>query len=243
MTDLEKAAQAVLGRWDSPAWEWMPQGPTAARMADLMADLRRALAAHREQAEPVAIPGAVPMSEIATRSRAMPERADALDAMEAEHIESLDSNSFAWRQILAAQIVARFAALAQQAEPVAWMVYTQDGRSVYVTDNPIDINPEQRALPLFTTPQQAEQNTFLTKPKEASAMENQHRQIKGYRELSQEEIDAMNEIKAKGAELGAMVERLRSQDGLDQRWISIGATDLQLGLMALTRGVAKPTTF
>jgi hypothetical protein len=74
-------------------------------------------------------------------------------------------------------------------------------------------------------------------------MENQHRQIKGYRELSQEEIDAMNEIKAKGVELGEMVERLRSLDGLDQRWISIGATDLQRGLMALTRGVAKPTTF
>ncbi len=74
-------------------------------------------------------------------------------------------------------------------------------------------------------------------------MENQHRQIKGYRELSQEEIDAMNEIKAKGVELGAMVERLRSKDGLDQRWISIGATDLQRGLMALTRGVTKPTTF
>jgi hypothetical protein len=33
-------------------------------------------------------------------------------------------------------------------------------------------------------------------------MENQHRKIKGYRELSQEEIDLMNEIKSKGAELG-----------------------------------------
>lgn len=32
-------------------------------------------------------------------------------------------------------------------------------------------------------------------------MENQHRQIKGYRELSREEIDLMNRIKAKGAEL------------------------------------------
>ena len=30
-------------------------------------------------------------------------------------------------------------------------------------------------------------------------MENQHRQIKGYRELSQEEIDLMNEIKAEVA--------------------------------------------
>lgn len=74
-------------------------------------------------------------------------------------------------------------------------------------------------------------------------MENQHRQIKGYRELSQEEIDLMNEIKGKGAELGELVAKLRAQQGLDQRWISIGATDLQTGLMALTRGVAQPTFF
>lgn len=32
-------------------------------------------------------------------------------------------------------------------------------------------------------------------------MENQHRKISGYRELSQTEIDLMNRIKAKGAEL------------------------------------------
>ena len=32
-------------------------------------------------------------------------------------------------------------------------------------------------------------------------MENQHRKITGYRELSQAEIDLMNRIKAKGAEL------------------------------------------
>ena len=43
---LRAAAQAVLDRWDSPKWEWVKQGPTA----DLMADLRAALA---QQAEPV----------------------------------------------------------------------------------------------------------------------------------------------------------------------------------------------
>lgn len=74
-------------------------------------------------------------------------------------------------------------------------------------------------------------------------MENQHRQIKGYRELSQEEIDLMNEIKSKGAELGELVAKLIGATGIDQRWISIGATDLQTGLMALTRGVAQPTFF
>ena len=38
------------------------------------------------------------------------------------------------------------------AEPVAWMVYTEDGKSVYVTDNPTDITDGQRALPLYIKP-------------------------------------------------------------------------------------------
>lgn len=74
-------------------------------------------------------------------------------------------------------------------------------------------------------------------------MENQHQHIKGYRDLSQAEIDAMNAIKAKGEELGALVESLRGNGSLDQRWVSIGATDLQTGIMALVRAVAQPTTF
>lgn len=74
-------------------------------------------------------------------------------------------------------------------------------------------------------------------------MDNQHRQIKGYRELSQDEIDMMNEIKANGAELGDLVAKLRAATALDQRWVSIGATHLQEGLMALTRSVAQPTFF
>lgn len=74
-------------------------------------------------------------------------------------------------------------------------------------------------------------------------MENQHQHIKGYRDLSQAEIDAMNAIKAKGEELGALVASLRGNSALDQRWVSIGATDLQTGIMALVRAVAQPTTF
>jgi hypothetical protein len=74
-------------------------------------------------------------------------------------------------------------------------------------------------------------------------MENQHREIKGYRELNAEEIALMNEIKGQGVILGALVEKLRAQQETDKRWVSIGATDLQTGLMALTRSVAKPTFF
>lgn len=74
-------------------------------------------------------------------------------------------------------------------------------------------------------------------------MENQHREIRGYRELTQDEIDQMNVFKEIGKNLGELVAELRKNPDLDQRWISIGATDLQTGLMALTRAVARPIFF
>lgn len=74
-------------------------------------------------------------------------------------------------------------------------------------------------------------------------MENQRLQIKGYRELNEAEIAAMNHVKMKGAELGELVANLRATAGIDQRWVSIGATDIQTGLMALTRAIAQPTSF
>lgn len=73
-------------------------------------------------------------------------------------------------------------------------------------------------------------------------MDNQHRKISGYRELSQEEIDLMNEIKALGPTLEALITKLKTYP-VDQRWISVGQTHLQQGLMALTRGVAQPSFF
>jgi hypothetical protein len=81
-------------------------------------------------------------------------------------------------------------------------------------------------------------------------MDNQHKIIKGYRDLSQEEINLMNEIKAKAEEVGELVSKLRKAHPanaivsvVDQRWVSIGATDLQTGFMALVRAVAQPSTF
>lgn len=98
-------------------------------------------------------------------------------------------------------------------------------------------------------------------------MENQHRKIKGYRELSQDEIDLMNRIKAKGAELLALqaelVSRLTDYQSVKARdsvkgqkqeleykrfcaaeplrWAAIGKTDIQTGIMALVRAVAQPS--
>ena len=74
-------------------------------------------------------------------------------------------------------------------------------------------------------------------------MENQHQLITGYRDLSQEEIDLMNEIKAEGERMRVLGESLRARTDVDQRWVSIGLTHLQQGLMALVRSVAQPTSF
>lgn len=82
--------------------------------------------------------------------------------------------------------------------------------------------------------------------------------ITGYRQLSEAEVALMNEGKALAEQCGAYIEKLRAHESaggkrfgesaglmppLDQRWISIGATDLQRGFMAVIRGIAQPSTF
>ncbi len=74
-------------------------------------------------------------------------------------------------------------------------------------------------------------------------MDNQHKHIKGHRDLSQNEIDAMNEVKDIAEQVSILVVKLQGQENLDQRWISIGKTELQKGFMSLIRGIAQPTTF
>lgn len=84
--------------------------------------------------------------------------------------------------------------------------------------------------------------------------------ITGYRKLSAEETALINEGKMLAEMCGHFVEKLRLHPAtpagaapvtpafselcsLDQRWVSIGATDLQRGFMAVIRGIAQPTTF
>lgn len=82
--------------------------------------------------------------------------------------------------------------------------------------------------------------------------------ITGYRQLSEAEVALMNEGKALAEACGVYIEKLRRHpqakpeqapveghelQPLDQRWISIGATDLQRGFMCVIRGIAQPTTF
>lgn len=98
-------------------------------------------------------------------------------------------------------------------------------------------------------------------------MDNQHRKISGYRELSQTEIDLMNRIKAFGPELEKLVDDIechlqdqyQSAQGVNRvpnenelgrlvaanpfGWLKLGKEDMQTGLMFLTRAVAQPTFF
>jgi len=74
-------------------------------------------------------------------------------------------------------------------------------------------------------------------------MENQHRQIKGYRELTQPEIDLMNRIKEQGEQLRSLIKELQATPSLDQRSVSIAQTNLQTGVMWAVRSVAQPESF
>ena len=67
--------------------------------------------------------------------------------------------------------------------------------------------------------------------------------LKGYRTLTPQEVELANKVKTIGETLGHLVEKLRTVPDLDQRWIAIGATDLQTGIMALVRAITRPTTF
>ena len=69
--------------------------------------------------------------------------------------------------------------------------------------------------------------------------------ITGYRQLNETEAELMNRIKEVANTVGALVNAVKAAEGvdIDQRWASIGQTELQQGFMALVRSVARPTTF
>ena len=66
--------------------------------------------------------------------------------------------------------------------------------------------------------------------------------VKGYRKLTTEQSDAINEIKKIENEVGRALSRLQgtTEFPIDQRFISIGRTNLQQGFMALVRSIAQP---
>lgn len=69
-------------------------------------------------------------------------------------------------------------------------------------------------------------------------MDNQHKKITGYRDLSQSEIDGMNSIKALETDAGELFKQIGQIEGVDQR--TLAKTNLQQGFMWFVRSIAKP---
>lgn len=67
--------------------------------------------------------------------------------------------------------------------------------------------------------------------------------VLGYRKLTEDEINLINECKLLSVQVGELVEKVRAAPATDMRWTAIGQTDLQRGFMALIRAIARPTTF
>jgi hypothetical protein len=76
-------------------------------------------------------------------------------------------------------------------------------------------------------------------------VENQHRKITGYRDLTQAEIDAMNKIKAAEANIAALhaeIVAILPERSEATRQASIARTEFEHAFMRLARSVAQPVT-
>ena len=71
-------------------------------------------------------------------------------------------------------------------------------------------------------------------------MENQHRKIKGYRELSQGEIDGMNSVKALEKDALSLLDQLGDLPEVDQRRLAMAKTNIEQACMWAVKAVARP---
>lgn len=73
-------------------------------------------------------------------------------------------------------------------------------------------------------------------------MENQHKKITGYRDLTQDEIDLVNQVKELEEQAAKIIDRITLRRQTSQRWLNIGRTDIQKGLMAVIRAITTPAS-
>lgn len=71
-------------------------------------------------------------------------------------------------------------------------------------------------------------------------MDNQHKKISGYRDLSQEEINGMNGVKHLEAQFNGMIDFLKAIPGIDQRQVALAATHGEGAFMHAVRAIAQP---
>lgn len=75
-------------------------------------------------------------------------------------------------------------------------------------------------------------------------MHNEQSLIAGHKPLNAAQIGDMNLVKHLGKECRDLITYLENDNlDYDKRWIDVARTQLQLGLMALTRAVAKNDFF
>lgn len=60
-------------------------------------------------------------------------------------------------------------------------------------------------------------------------MDNQHKKIAGYRDLTQSEIDGMNSIKALEAGAGELFKQIGQIEGVDPRLLALAKPNLRRG--------------
>lgn len=65
----------------------------------------------------------------------------------------------------------------------------------------------------------------------------------GQRNLTPEEVAAVNAITEMGYHVSLLLDQLADFPGIDMRWLAIARTDLQKGLMCAERAVTKPEKF
>jgi hypothetical protein len=73
-------------------------------------------------------------------------------------------------------------------------------------------------------------------------MKDQHTRIKGYRDLTQSEIDAMNSVKALEADAAALWKQLSDIPGVDVRDLALARTHFEDACIRAVRAVARPVS-
>lgn len=72
-------------------------------------------------------------------------------------------------------------------------------------------------------------------------VDNQHKQIQGYRDLTQDELDQMNEIKKMETTVAQLWNSINhTNEEVDARWMRIAKTHLEQGFSAFVRAIAQP---
>lgn len=71
-------------------------------------------------------------------------------------------------------------------------------------------------------------------------MENQHHEIKGYRELSRDEIDAMHLVKAMERDAMVLFNHIARLTDVDQRRLALAKTSIEQAAMWAVKAIGRP---